>query len=219
MNATLAIDCAFPQALVALRVGDALAMRSFGPQRSHALRLIGELDALLQELGISAAALTRIGVGQGPGSFTGLRVALASASGLAEASGAHLVGFATFDALPIADRPTLYAFDARQGMVYCGLRQGEDWLEAPLPRSIDEALGLKPRCECFFGAAALRYPQLIEGLNVIDLPAHADAARALALTEAAPTGKPVLPTYKEGAQAQRLFGTPELGRALDGDEL
>ena len=135
------------------------------------------------------------------------------------ASGAHLVGFATFDALPIADRPTLYAFDARQGMVYCGLRQGEDWLEAPLPRSIDEALGLKPRCECFFGAAALRYPQLIEGLNVIDLPAHADAARALALTEAAPTGKPVLPTYKEGAQAQRLFGTPELGRALDGDEL
>jgi len=29
----------------------------------------------------------------------------------------------------------------------------------------------------------------------------------------------VLPTYKEGAQAQRLFGTPDLGRALDGDEL
>jgi hypothetical protein len=29
----------------------------------------------------------------------------------------------------------------------------------------------------------------------------------------------VLPTYKEGAQAQRLFGTPKLGRALDADDL
>jgi tRNA threonylcarbamoyl adenosine modification protein YeaZ len=220
MNATLAIDCAFPQALLALRVGDSLAMRSFGPQRSHALRLLGELELLLTELEVSAKDLGRIGVGQGPGSFTGLRVALATASGLAEATGANLVGFATFDALPIASAPTLYAFDARQGMVYCGLRQGEEWLEPALPRSIDEAQALlKPRAKKFFGTASERYPELAQDLDLLSLPPHADAQRALDLTELARHDKPVLPTYKEGAQAQRLFGTPVLGRPLDGDEI
>ena len=219
MSLTLAIDCAFPTAVIAIGTPEAVLWRSFGPQRSHALRLIGELESLLDEAGLPVSAIERIGVGQGPGSFTGLRVALASASGLVQAAGAELVGFASFDALPVWDEPTLIAFDARAGMVYSALAQGETWLEAPRPRSIAEAAELGARAQFVYGEGLQRYPELGEGLIVRNAHCHADPDRAIALSRAAVPGRPVLPTYKEGAQAQKLFGSPDIGRALDGDEL
>ena len=68
----LAIDCAFPDAVIALSDGERILMRQFGPQRSHALSIIAELERLLAEANVKAEQLDRIGVGQGPGSFTGL---------------------------------------------------------------------------------------------------------------------------------------------------
>jgi tRNA threonylcarbamoyl adenosine modification protein YeaZ len=219
MTALLAIDCAFPEALIALRLGERIFSRSFGPQRSHALRMIDELQALFDEAEIVPSQLSRIGVGQGPGSFTGLRVALASAGGLAQASDAELVGFSTFDALPLAQDIVFVAFDARSDVVYCGLREGEHWLVEVRPRPIEEAVVLAARAGSFYGNSAARYPQLANGLTVIDVEHHIVAERALNLSAAATFGGLVLPTYKEGAQAQNLFGSPDLGRALDGDEL
>ena len=219
MNTVLIIDCAFPDAVIALRHEDSVHSATFGPQRSHALRIVDELDGLLCMAGLKADQIKRIGVGQGPGSFTGLRVALATATGLAQASGAELVGFSTFDALPVFDVPTLYAFDARQGMVYCGVRAGERWAHEPAALSVDDAALLKTEVSGFFGNAGARYPELPSGLKNYDLGHHPVDERALALTAQAVSGRAVLPTYKEGAQAQRLFGTPDLGRALDADEL
>ena len=215
----LAIDCAFPDAVIALSDGERILMRQFGPQRSHALSIIGELERLLAEANVKAEQLDRIGVGQGPGSFTGLRVALATATGIAQGASADLVGFSTFDALPLSAEPTLYAFDARQGRAYVGLRAGEVWSVPPQAMDVSAALELKTRANLLHGNASKRYPELSEGMSALERAAHIDPLRALALTEGAPTGKPVLPTYKEGAQAQVLFGSPELGRALDGDEL
>lgn len=219
MTALLAIDCAFPQALIALRLGERIFSRSFGPQRSHALRMIDELQALFGEAGIVPSELSRIGVGQGPGSFTGLRVALASGGGLAEASGAELVGFSTFEALPVFESIVFIAFDARSDVVYCGLRQSERWLVEVMPRPIEEALVLAARADSFYGNSAARYPQLASGLTVIEAEHHIAPERALDLSAAATFGGLVLPTYKERAQAQKLFGSPNLGRALDGDEM
>ena len=219
MNASLAIDCAFPDAVLALSADGRVSSCRFAPQRSHAMRLLPALEGLLADHGVQASQLRRIGDGQGPGSFTGLRVALASAAGLAQASGAELVGFATFDALPLHPELVLYAFDARSGRVYAGLRQGEHWLEPPLPRPIAEARKLAERAALLFGDAAARYPELQQATRHLSGPYCGDPERMLALTAAAQPGKPVLPTYKEGAQAQRLFGTPDLGRPLDGDEV
>ena len=219
MNTALIIDCAFPDAVIALRHNESIQSACFGPQRSHALRIVDELDGLLRKAGLKADQIDRIGVGQGPGSFTGLRVALATATGLAQAGGAELVGFSTFDALPVFERPTLYAFDARQGMVYCGVRVDERWVHQPAALSVADAALLKTEVDGFLGNAGARYPELVDGLRNCDLGHHPVAERALALTAQAVSGRAVLPTYKEGAQAQRLFGTPDLGRALDADEL
>jgi N6-L-threonylcarbamoyladenine synthase len=219
MTALLAIDCAFPKALIALSLGERIFSRSFGPQRSHALRMIDELKTLFNETGIEPNDLSRIGVGQGPGSFTGLRVALASGGGLAEASGAELVGFSTFDALPVFEGIIFVAFDARSDVVYCGLREGQRWLVKVMPRPLEEAMTLAARADSFYGNSAARYPQLASGLAAIEAEHHVAPERALSLSAAATFGGLVLPTYKEGAQAQNLFGSPDLGRALDGDEL
>ena len=219
MTILLAIDCAFPEAVIAIQAEDKITWRAFGPQRSHALRIIDELQALFDDAGVDAPAISRIGVGQGPGSFTGLRVALSTATGLAHAYHAELVGFSTFDALPLVTEPTLFAFDARQGMVYAGIRNQSAWIHQPAALSVEEAVALKGDARCILGNAAERYPELQEHLKRIELKHHADPNRCIQLTHQAQAGQIVLPTYKEGAQAQRLFGSPDLGRALDADEL
>ncbi len=219
MSIVLSIDCAFPQAVVAIQHGEVTAWRSFGPQRSHALRLISELQTLLDETDTQTLSISRIGVGQGPGSFTGLRVALSTATGLSQAHGAELVGFSTFEALPLVAEPTLFAFDARQGMVYAGVRSQHQWIHEPAALSVVDAITLKTDAQCILGNAADRYPELKDNLEVVGLENHADPHRCLQLTHQAQAGQIVLPTYKEGAQAQRLFGSPNLGRALDADEL
>ena len=219
MSILLSIDCAFPEAVIAVQRDAVTTWRSFGPQRSHALRLIDELHELFSAAQVEGSSITRIGVGQGPGSFTGLRVALATATGLAQAYRAELVGFSTFEALPLVDEPTLFAFDARQGMVYAGVRSQQDWIHEPAAISVKDALALKSDAVCILGTAAQRYSELSEGLQTTALSHHADPSRCLELTRRAHAEQIVLPTYKEGAQAQRLFGSPELGRALDADEL
>ena len=157
MSILLSIDCAFPEAVIAIQVNNKVSWRSFGPQRSHALRIIDELSTLFDEADIQAPVISRIGVGQGPGSFTGLRVALSTATGLAQAYGAELVGFSTFEALPLVTEPTLFAFDARQGMVYAGLRNQSGWIHEPSALSLEDALALKPKAQCILGNAAARY--------------------------------------------------------------
>ncbi len=219
MSILLSIDCAFPEAVIAIQMDNKVNWRSFGPQRSHALRIIDELGALFEQADVSTRAISRIGVGQGPGSFTGLRVALSTATGLAQAHGAELVGFSTFEALPQVTEPTLFAFDARQGMVYAGVRHQSSWIHEPAAMSVEDAMALKSEAQCILGNAAERYSELKENLKVLELKHHADPSRCLKLTRQACAGQIVLPTYKEGAQAQRLFGSPNLGRALDADEL
>lgn len=97
----LAFDTATTMAVVAL--GDAegrlLAEASWTAGYRHGEELLARLDALLSGARVELGALAGIVVGTGPGAFTGLRVGLATAKGLAHGLGIPIVGVATSTAL------------------------------------------------------------------------------------------------------------------------
>jgi tRNA threonylcarbamoyladenosine biosynthesis protein TsaB len=71
-----------------------------GEQRpGHATRLLPLADGLLSETGLGWSELDRIAVGVGPGTFTGLRIGIATARGLAQSLGVELVGVSSLRAL------------------------------------------------------------------------------------------------------------------------
>ena len=96
----LAIDTSSAYASVALFDGRrVLAEKTWHAQRRHDDHLFPAIDDVLGLAGIGRADLTRIAVAIGPGSFTGLRVGIAAAQGMARASGAALVGVPTGDVI------------------------------------------------------------------------------------------------------------------------
>ena len=68
-------------------------------RRASNTQLLPRVDALLRDAGISRGQLACVCVGRGPGSFTGVRIAMATAKGIAQALGAALVGVSSLDAV------------------------------------------------------------------------------------------------------------------------
>ena len=103
----LGFDTATRATAVALRLADGstLQMRDDpdptppAQRPGHATRLLEMADGLLVSAGIGWGALERIAVGRGPGTFTGLRVGVATARGLAQSLGIGLVGVSSLRAL------------------------------------------------------------------------------------------------------------------------
>jgi tRNA threonylcarbamoyladenosine biosynthesis protein TsaB len=91
--------------------------------RGHAEALMPMLAAVMAEAGVTPAALEALAVTIGPGTFTGLRVGLAAARGLALARALPLVGVTTLEAVaaPVEAHEgevIAAAFDARRGEIY-----------------------------------------------------------------------------------------------------
>tara|TARA_R110002124_G_scaffold33593_2_gene111156 strand:- start:1482 stop:2138 length:657 start_codon:yes stop_codon:yes gene_type:complete len=91
--------------------------------RGHAEELMGLIGAVLAEAGMTPADLKALAVTIGPGTFTGLRVGLAAARGLALARALPLVGITTLEAVaaPVtcaADETIAAVFDARRDEIY-----------------------------------------------------------------------------------------------------
>ena len=83
MTNILAIDCAFSQLQLGLSHGDNVRLRELGEVRNHSRRLLDHIDRLMSEAKVSPEQLNAIAFGQGPGSFTGLRIAVGVVQGLA----------------------------------------------------------------------------------------------------------------------------------------
>ena len=83
MTNILAIDCAFSQLQLGLLHGDDVHRRELGEVRDHSRHLLDQIDRLLSETKVSPEQLSAIAFGQGPGSFTGLRIAVGVVQGLA----------------------------------------------------------------------------------------------------------------------------------------
>lgn len=96
----LALDTSTAWASVALYDGrEVLGEETWYAQRRHADELFGSIERLLRWTRTPLASVDRIAVATGPGSFTGLRVAISAGQGLARGTGARLVGVSTLDVL------------------------------------------------------------------------------------------------------------------------
>ena len=144
---TLAFDTATSAATAALvRDGDVL-----GEAVSRAVRVLDDADRLLRESGADRAELTGIVVGTGPGSFTGLRLGLAAARGLALALELRVAGVSTLDALAAGAPGAVPVVDAGRREVFT-LIDGEP--AAVAPRDVVGALCV--------GDGAVRYRSVLE---------------------------------------------------------
>jgi len=122
----LALDTATSCSSVALTTGEIhdgelVAALSLNSKITHSRRLLTGIDWLLGENNINLAEIDGFAVGLGPGSFTGLRIAMATIKGLATAMDKPLLGVSTLDALALncsGDKPLCALIDARKKEVY-----------------------------------------------------------------------------------------------------
>src|SRR5450631_1708854 len=156
----LAIDTALDACAAGVLDTDAgrlIAQESLPMKRGHAEALMPLIARVIKQSGIAFAALDRIAVTTGPGSFTGLRVGLSAARGIALAADKPVVGLTTLAAYaaPVvseaAEQPVISAIDARHDHVYFQVVSGNgSSLVRPHLAPIEEALGAAR-----FGAAHL----------------------------------------------------------------
>src|SRR5437016_5420085 len=116
----LAFDTATPVATSALlREGGVL-----GERVSRAAAVLADADELLRGAGFAPGDLDALVVGTGPGSFTGIRIGLAAARGLALALGIPVAGVSTLAALAAASPGAVPVIDAKRREVFT-LADGE----------------------------------------------------------------------------------------------
>jgi tRNA threonylcarbamoyladenosine biosynthesis protein TsaB len=147
----LAIDTALDACAAGVLDTDAgklIAQESQGMKRGHAEALMPLIARVMKESGIAFAGLDRIAVTTGPGSFTGLRVGLSAARGIALAANKPVVGLTTLTAYaaPVVsqnlEQPVISAIDARHDHVYFQVVSGDgNPLIRPRVAPIEEALG------------------------------------------------------------------------------
>ena len=206
MVSVLAFDTAGHACSAALRRGGALIARRFERmERGHAEALMPMIAAVLDEGAMAVDALDLIAVTTGPGAFTGLRIALAAARGLALASGVPVLGITSFAAVAAAlpaerrrGRPLVIALDSKRREFYLqclrdDAAEGDGALVAP------EAVAqwLPPGQVLLAGDAAPALARLVEGREIAlaEGSGLADAADVARLAEAQwrPGLRPPLP--------------------------
>ncbi len=133
----LALDTATDRCSVALlRDGAVRAEATIREPRSHAARLVPLIGDVLAGAGVPVHDLDAVAVSAGPGSFTGLRIGVSTAKGLAVAAEAALVAVPTLAALALgagpSAAPVLTALPSRRGEVYAALYHVAD----PTPKAV-----------------------------------------------------------------------------------
>ncbi len=201
---------------------DELSLDPAAPSEALATALAG----LLADSGTPASRLAAIAVGLGPGSFTGLRVGLATIKGLAMGTGVRVVGVSSLALVAAGSGTGLVApvLDARRGDVFCALYEvGEDGV--PRPRLDD---GVMPEAEFARRLAQAEARQVrVVGASLELVPALAGAGHTI-ISDAAPRAAAALllatprfvagegdalatlvPRYLRVSEAERQAGLPD----------
>ena len=167
---------------VALRAGDLLLETRLSGERPHASDLLPALDELLGRAGARARDVELLVVGTGPGSFTGLRVAAATAYGLARATGAGLFGIPSGEILCRQElapgEEALVVLDIRQGHFSCAhYRRAAEEVEvlvAPHAAGWDDWTALARRADASCRASGTRLRFFGESALVARTDSHAE---------------------------------------------
>lgn len=203
----LGLDTCLNACSVAVLDGETvLAYRREEMARGHQERLAPMAAAAMTQAGLPFARLERIGATVGPGSFTGLRVGVAFAKGLASALAVPAVGVGALEALA-AETPGLVAaaIDARRDQVYLQVFDDREPLMAPdvLPlgtaaaRLAELAMG---RALTLVGSGAPLLTEAAPGARLLT-PAGCDA-RLVARLAAARAATPIRPLYLRAPDAR-----------------
>lgn len=220
----VAIETATSLGTVAVARGPALlAEVELGAQRRHAEAALPGLEEALRSAGVEREEVTEVVVGSGPGSFTGVRVAGATAKGLAAALGTPLRAFPSLLALAVEaarevpSPATICALlDARRGEVYAGCwRVDDDDIEevlAPMVGSVRAVIeATKDAAPIFAGDGARRYRDALAaaGASTLDREVHPRASALLRLAARDPEAGRVPnaaawePEYVRASSAER----------------
>ena len=173
---------------------------------AHARELMPRVDEVLRRAGLEAGELDAIAVGTGPGSFTGLRVGIATARGLGAATGAGLIPVSSLAAvrLPLIDARRRELFGAILG-------PGEFHAEAfvATPEEVAERAAAAGPNALAAGDGSLRFRGLLEaaGVTVADDGSGAHVVRALNVCRLAARVRPVaaeavVPNYLRAPDAR-----------------
>lgn len=158
----LALETSFGACSAAVLRGDGASFSAYREMaRGHAEALMPMVDEVVRAAGIGFPEIGRIAATTGPGSFTGVRIAVAAARGLALATGAELVGMSSLavmahdlrrrGAWPDPSAPIAIARDARRESIYLGV-YAEDGRTLAEPRLVRLDMALKELPELRFAA-------------------------------------------------------------------
>jgi tRNA threonylcarbamoyladenosine biosynthesis protein TsaB len=214
----LGFDTATPATVVAVlgEAGEAVERRhepAPGERPGHASALLPLAREALHAVGADFADVRRIGVGVGPGTFTGMRIGVATARALAQATGAQLAAVSTLHALAEAagdERAVLAVLDARRGEAFVAAYHGTERLVAPAAVRPDELAALADPAHAPWlavGDGAIRFRDRLEpATDVPRDPSELHRVSALAVCRLARTAPSVdrdalLPEYVRAPDA------------------
>lgn len=178
-----------------------------GERPAHAAELMPAVARCVDRAGLSWDELDAIAVGVGPGMFTGLRIGVATAHGLAAGTGIELRPVSSLAALaaPVAGGATLAVVDARRDEVFAALYDGGDEIWEPFvagPGALAERLRERGSGALAVGDGAVRFREVLEaaGAEVPDDGSSDHVVRGLSICRLAATAAPapveaVLPDY------------------------
>ena len=167
----------------------------------HAEVIFSRLEEMISRASLRFDKLDRIGVSIGPGMFTGLRVGLAIAKGISYAWQIPVVPVNTLDALALPysnlGYPVVPITDARRGMVYSAVYNGDKRISEYLLLSPDQLGDIIPPGAIVIGDGVIRCRDLVRNLTVRIPESVPIAPRATTVVILARTSKPVSITELE----------------------
>ena len=186
-----------------------------GERPGHAARLLALIEAALEDAGAGWSDVGRLAVGVGPGGFTGLRIGIATARGLAQARAIPLVGVGSLEALAAGhEGPVAAVLDARRGEAFLAAYEDGVELLAPAalgPGALEQAVAALPGPPLAVGDGAVAFRAVLERAGAVvaadDDPVHRVSAAAVCRLGADPGRAPVdrdalLPDYRREPDAK-----------------
>lgn len=197
----LAIDTALSACSAALVRDGALVSLIVEPmERGHAERLAPLVDELVREASVAFATIDRIAVTVGPGSFTGVRVGLSFARGLALALGKPCIGVSTLEALAGEGDALRGAAVMSAGEVFLAIYEGSHALVTPGRFPIEAARALVPDGATLHGPAAAQFAR--PGVSIIEAPFADPVVLARLAAVRDPATNPPAPQYLRAPDAK-----------------